>query len=150
MKEANSLQHIFRLWFKTFSSNVFSHHQLPISTFIRKELQLPSIWHIYTVLWRKAHSEESTLNVSWLWHIFLVEDFFSFHDVETCYINFKYLLQNYKHLSMKKVVCLFCFVCTYEIHRTGLLHWVAADCTLGLSWGGGVHQLGFMVFGLAV
>jgi hypothetical protein len=124
-----------------FFSNVFSHHQLPINTFIIKELQLPSIWHIYTILWRKAQSEESTLNVSWVWHIFIIEDFFSFHDVETHYINFKYLLQNYKHLSMKKgsSFILFCFVYIYEIHWTGLLQIaflvsLEEECISLVSW----------------
>jgi hypothetical protein len=45
-------------------------------------------------------------------HIFLVEVFFPFHVVETSYINFKYLLQNYKHLFMKKG-SLFILFCLY-------------------------------------
>jgi hypothetical protein len=44
---------------------------------------------------------------------------------------------------------LFCFVCTYEIHQTRLLH-IAFFISLESSQGGGVHQLGSMTFGLAV
>ncbi len=49
----------------------------------------------------------------------------------------------------RKVVCLFCFVCTYEIHWTGMLQ-IAFLVSLESSWGGGVHGLGFMTFGLVV
>jgi hypothetical protein len=44
---------------------------------------------------------------------------------------------------------LFCFVCTYEIHWTRILQ-IAFLVSLENSWGGGVHRLGFMVFGLAM
>jgi hypothetical protein len=44
---------------------------------------------------------------------------------------------------------LFCFVCIYEIHQTGMLQ-VAFSVSLESSQGGGVHQLGFMAFGLGV
>ncbi len=37
---------------------------------------------------------------------------------------------------------LFCFVCTYDIHRTGMLQ-IAFLVSLESSWGGRVHQLGF-------
>jgi hypothetical protein len=50
---------------------------------------------------------------------------------------------------MKEVVCLFCFVCTYEIHQTVMLQ-IMFLVSLERSRGGGVHQLGFMAFGLAV
>jgi hypothetical protein len=99
----------------------------------RRNYNLPSIWHIYTIIWRKAHSKELTLNVSWVWHIFLVEDFFSFHDVKSCYINFKYLLQYYKHLFMKKG-SLFILFCLYLWDPP---NWVTSDHILGLSWRGG-------------
>jgi hypothetical protein len=65
----------------------------------------------------------------------------------------------------RKVVCLFCFVCTYEIHQTK----INRSCVLGFigklltrrgawAWFHGiwtcsveeVHELGFMAFGLAV
>jgi hypothetical protein len=49
----------------------------------------------------------------------------------------------------RKVVCLFCLVCTYEIHRTGMLQ-IMFLVSLESSPGGGVHQFGFMAFGLAV
>jgi hypothetical protein len=49
----------------------------------------------------------------------------------------------------RKVVCLFCFVCTYEIYRTGMLH-IAVLVPLESSWGGGVHGLSSMAFWLAV
>jgi hypothetical protein len=48
-----------------------------------------------------------------------------------------------------KVVRLFCFVCTYEIHRSGMLQ-IEFLVSSESSRGGGVHQLGFMSFGLAV
>ncbi len=43
---------------------------------------------------------------------------------------------------------LLCF-CTYEIHRAGMLQ-IVFLVSLESSWGEGVHQLGFMTFGLAV
>jgi hypothetical protein len=46
----------------------------------------------------------------------------------------------------RKVVC---FVCTNEIHQTGMLQ-IAFLISLESSQGGGVHGLGFMAFGLAV
>ncbi len=49
----------------------------------------------------------------------------------------------------RKVVCLFCFVCTNEIHRTRMLQ-IAFLVSLESSGGGGVHWLGFTAFGLAV
>ncbi len=54
-------------------------------------------------------------------------------------------------LSMKQgsLFVLFCFVCTYEIHQTGMLQ-IAFLVSLESSQGGGVHRLGFMAFGLAV
>jgi hypothetical protein len=52
------------------------------------------------------------------------------------------------HLSMKEG-CLFCFVCTDEIHQTGMLQ-ITFLVSLESSRGGGVHGLGFMAFGLAV
>ncbi len=65
----------------------------------------------------------------------------------------------------RKVVCLFCFVCTYEIHQTKIndfcvLGFVGKLLTRRGAWAWfhgiwtcsveGVHQLGFMAFGLAV
>jgi hypothetical protein len=44
---------------------------------------------------------------------------------------------------------LFCFVCTCEIHQTGMLQ-IAFLVSLESSQGGGVHQPGSMMFGLAV
>jgi hypothetical protein len=35
----------------------------------------------------------------------------------------------------RKVVCLFCFVCTYEIHRTGMLQTACLLVSLESSWG---------------
>jgi hypothetical protein len=110
----------------------------PITNFqlahlLRRNYNLLSIWDIYTILWRKTHNKESTLNVSWVWHIFLIEDFFSFHDLETCYIYFKYLFQYYKHLFMKKG-SLFILFCLYLWDPP---NWIASDRILGLSWGGG-------------
>jgi hypothetical protein len=54
-------------------------------------------------------------------------------------------------LSMKQgsLFVLFCFVCTYEIHQTGMLQ-IVFLVSLESSWWGGVHQLGSMTFGLAV
>ncbi len=49
----------------------------------------------------------------------------------------------------RKVVCLFCFVCTSEIHQTGMLQ-IAYLVSFESSQWGGVHRLGFMAFGLAV
>jgi len=49
----------------------------------------------------------------------------------------------------RKVVCLFCLVCTYEIHQIGMLQ-IMFLVSLESSPGGGVHQFGFMVFGLAM
>ncbi len=42
----------------------------------------------------------------------------------------------------RKVVCLFCFVCTYEIHQTGMLQ-IAFLVALESSQRGGVHGLWF-------
>jgi hypothetical protein len=44
---------------------------------------------------------------------------------------------------------LFCFVCTDEIHQTGMLQ-IAFLVSLESSRRGGVHGLGSMVFGLVV
>jgi hypothetical protein len=44
---------------------------------------------------------------------------------------------------------LFCFVCIYEIHQT-MMPQIAFLISLESSKGGGVHRLGFIVFGLAV
>ncbi len=54
----------------------------------------------------------------------------------------------------RKVVCLYCFVlfclvCNYEIHQTGMLQ-IVILVSLESSQPGGVHQLGSMTFGLAV
>jgi hypothetical protein len=56
------------------------------------------------------------------------------------------------NLSMKEgsLFVLFCFVCTYEIHWTGVLQIAFFLVSLESSWRGGVHQLGFMALGLAV
>jgi hypothetical protein len=40
---------------------------------------------------------------------------------------------------------LFCFVCTYEIHQTGMLQ-IVFFVSLESSRGGGVHRVGFMAF----
>jgi hypothetical protein len=42
-----------------------------------------------------------------------------------------------------------CFVCTDEIHQAGMLQ-IVFLVSLESSQGGGVHQLGFMLFGLAM
>ncbi len=52
------------------------------------------------------------------------------------------------YLSMKEC-SLFVLFCTYEIHQTGMLQ-IMFFVSLESSRGGGVHQLGFMAFGLAV
>jgi hypothetical protein len=44
---------------------------------------------------------------------------------------------------------MFVLVCTDEIHQTGMLQ-IAFLVSLESSQAGGVHRLGFMVFGLAV
>jgi hypothetical protein len=53
------------------------------------------------------------------------------------------------HTSIYEARLFVCFVCTDEIHQTGML-----QITFLVSWessrGEGVHRLGFMVFGLAV
>jgi hypothetical protein len=54
----------------------------------------------------------------------------------------------YWNLSMKQGSLLFCFVCTYEIHWTGMLQ-LAFLVSLDSS-GGQVHWLGFMAVGLVV
>jgi hypothetical protein len=59
-----------------------------------------------------------------------------------------YFFSNPAHLSMKDV-CLCCFVCTYKIHRTGMLQ-IAFLVSLESSQWGGVHGLGSMTFGLVV
>jgi hypothetical protein len=53
--------------------------------------------------------------------------------------------------SMKpgNLFVLFCFVCTYEIHQTGMLQ-IVFLVSLESSRGGGVNRIGFMAFGLAV
>ncbi len=48
----------------------------------------------------------------------------------------------------RKVVCLFCSACTYEIHQTRMLEITFLVSSLESSRGGGVHQVGFMTFGL--
>jgi hypothetical protein len=47
-----------------------------------------------------------------------------------------------KHLDIKEgsSFLLFCFVCTYEIHQTGMLE-IAFLVSLESSPGGGVHHL---------
>jgi hypothetical protein len=52
------------------------------------------------------------------------------------------------HLSMKEG-CLFVLFCTYEIHWTGMLQ-ILFFVSLESSRAGGVHQLGSMMFGLAL
>jgi hypothetical protein len=47
------------------------------------------------------------------------------------------------------VVCLFCFVCTYEIHWTGMLQ-IMFLVSLESTQQGGVHWLGSMTFGLVM
>jgi hypothetical protein len=42
-----------------------------------------------------------------------------------------------------------CFVCTDEIHRTGMLQ-IMLLVSLESSQAGGLYQLGFMAFGFAV
>jgi hypothetical protein len=61
-----------------------------------------------------------------------------------------YCCPSLTHLSMKEgcLFVLFCFVCTDEIHRIGMLQ-IAFLVSLESSWGG-VHRLGFIVFGLVV
>ncbi len=55
-----------------------------------------------------------------------------------------------KHIYLwRKVVCLFCFVCTDEIHPTRMLQ-IAFLVSLESSWRVGVNWLGFIAFGLAV
>ncbi len=49
----------------------------------------------------------------------------------------------------RKVVCLFCFVCTYEMHRTRMLQLMFSVSLESSQWGG-VHGLGSMMFGLVV
>jgi hypothetical protein len=44
---------------------------------------------------------------------------------------------------------LFVLFCTYEIHQTKMLQ-IMFLVSLETSLGGGVHQLGFMAFGLVV
>jgi hypothetical protein len=44
---------------------------------------------------------------------------------------------------------LFCFVCIYEIHQAKMLQ-IMLLISLESSKGGGAHQLGVMVFGLAM
>ncbi len=51
--------------------------------------------------------------------------------------------------EQRLVVCLFCFVCTDEIHRTRMLQ-IVFLVTLKSSRWGGVHGLGSIVFGLVV
>jgi len=55
------------------------------------------------------------------------------------------------NLSMKesRLFVLFCFVCTNEIHRTGMLQ-IVFFVSLESSQGGGVHGLRFIAFGLAL
>jgi hypothetical protein len=48
-----------------------------------------------------------------------------------------------------KVICLFCFVCTDEIYRTGMLQ-IVFLVSLESSREGGVHWLGFLVFVLGM
>jgi hypothetical protein len=48
-----------------------------------------------------------------------------------------------------RLFILFCFVCTYEIHQTGMLQ-IVLLVSLESSEGGGVHWLGFMAFGLVL
>jgi hypothetical protein len=145
--------HIAYNTFSGYGSRTFSAMHSPITNFQLAHLSgrnynLPSIWHIYIIMWRKVHSNYSTVNVSWVWHIFFVEDFFSFHDVETCYINFKYLFQCYKHLFMKKgsSFILFC------LYLWDPQNWVILDRILGLSlrgalaWFHGVWSCGVEVF----
>jgi hypothetical protein len=46
---------------------------------------------------------------------------------------------------------LFCFVCTYEVHRTGMLEIVFLVSLESSRQGGGVHhRLGSLTFGLVV
>jgi hypothetical protein len=59
------------------------------------------------------------------------------------------LMFHYIIYLWKKVVCLFCFVCTNEIHRTKMLQIVFLVSLESSQWGG-VHHLGFMAFGLVV
>jgi hypothetical protein len=47
------------------------------------------------------------------------------------------------------LLVLFCFVCTYEIHQTRMLQ-ITLLVSLESLRGGGVHQLGFMAFELAM
>ncbi len=54
----------------------------------------------------------------------------------------------YSHLFMKEG-SLFVLFCTDEIHQTGMLQ-IIFLVSLESSGGVGVHQLGFMVFGLAM
>jgi hypothetical protein len=54
-----------------------------------------------------------------------------------------------KQGSLFVLFCLVCFVCTDEIHLIRMLQ-IMFLVSLKSSGGGGVHQLGFMAFGLAV
>jgi hypothetical protein len=47
------------------------------------------------------------------------------------------------------LLVLFCFVCTYEIHQTGMLQ-IMFLVSLESLRGGRVHRLGFMAFELVM
>jgi hypothetical protein len=57
--------------------------------------------------------------------------------------------QSISRYLWRKVVCLFCFVCTYEIHRTGILQ-ITFLVFLESSCGEGVHWLCSMMLGLVL
>jgi hypothetical protein len=76
-------------------------------------------------------------NKTWMWKIFLQVAYWA--------LLLRMLLHMY--LSMKEG-SLFVLFCTYEIHWTRMLQ-IAFLVSLESSQQGGVHQLGFMSFGLA-
>ncbi len=85
---------------------------------------------------------------------FVVCDFVSCHCVEhpfslVVYDKLYTTQNNVWKTSIYEGSLFVCFVCTYEIHWTMMLQ-IAFFVSLESSQGGGVHWLGFMVFGLIV
>jgi hypothetical protein len=69
------------------------------------------------------------------------------HEVWNWRKKWKSALQTYTSIYEGRLFV--CFVCTYEIHRTGMLQ-IAFLVSLESSHRGAAHRLGFMAFGFAV
>jgi hypothetical protein len=98
---------------------------------------------------KKIHMTLTKINTS-NHDIFLFEclKHFLLYNSNRNYSEVCYDWTNWIHLSLKED-SLFVLFCTDEIHWTGMLE-ITFLVSLERSRGGGVHELGFMTFGLAM